>query len=181
MMFMARCRIADREHLGLLCLTVVLLTVSCGSSSSAGSGQAASHAPSAGASSPAAAGRATSATQQIRQSWVRFFKGSTPASAKTALLQRGSSVAPIINAQAGNPLATGTAATVSAVKVTSAKRATVRYTITIDGKPALANQSGLAVKVGEHWLVSLTSFCGLLALEGTHPAACRGLGSATGP
>jgi hypothetical protein len=28
--------------------------------------------------------------------------------------------------------------------------------------------------------VSLTSFCGLLALEGTHPAACRGLSSASG-
>jgi hypothetical protein len=177
---MARCRIAHRERLGLLCVTVALLAVSCGGSSSAGSGQAASHAPSHGASSPAPAGPAPPATQQIRQSWVTFFKGSTPASAKIALLQRGSSVAPVINAQAGNPLAIGTAATVSAVKVRSPKRATVRYTITIDGKPALANQSGLAVKVGDHWLVSLTSFCGLLALEGTHPAACRGLSSASG-
>jgi hypothetical protein len=178
---MAGWRIAYRERLGLLCLAVALLTASCGGSSSAGAGPGASEAPSVAASPSASAGPAASSTQLVRQSWITFFKGSTPASAKIALLQRGSSVAAIINAQAGNPLATGTAATVSAVRITSSKRASVRYTITIDGKPALVNQTGLAVKVGDHWLVSLTSFCGLLALEGTHPAACQGSGSVSRP
>jgi hypothetical protein len=182
MRLMARCRMADRgRRQVLLCLTLALLAAGCGGSSSAGAGQAGADAPSTAASSPASAESADAATQQITQSWVTFFKGSTPASAKIALLQRGSSVAPVINAQAGNPLATGTAATVSAVRVTSPRRATVRYTITIDGKPALSHQSGIAVKVGDHWLVSLASFCGLLALEGTHPAACPGSGSTAGP
>jgi hypothetical protein len=179
MRFMARCQMADPGRLGLLCLTVALLAVGCGGSSSAGAGSAGSQAPSAAASTSASAAPAASAPQQIRQSWVTFFKGSTPAAAKIALLERGSSVAAVINAQAGNPLATGTAATVSEVTITAPKRATVRYTITIDGKPALAHQSGLAVKVGDHWLVSLASFCGLLALEGTHPAACPA--STSGP
>jgi hypothetical protein len=156
----------------------LLVASGCGGGSSTGSGGSA---PPSVAPTPSSSPPAGSATQQIRQAWITFFKGSTPAAAKIPLLQRGSSVAAVIDAQAGNPLATGTAATVSSVKVTSARRATVHYTITIDGKPALAHQSGLAVKAGGHWLVSLASFCGLLALEGTHPAACPSAGSTSSP
>jgi hypothetical protein len=160
-------------------VAVLVLAAGCGGGSSADGGGS-TPPPTTTSTSPSAPPAGTSA-QQIRQAWISFFKGSTPAAAKIPLLQRGSSVAAVINAQAGNSLATGTAANVSAITVTSSRRATVHYTITIDGKPALAHQSGLAVKVGGHWLVSLDSFCALLALEGTHPAACPNPGPTAGP
>jgi hypothetical protein len=170
-------------HGSLAALAVLLLVAGCGGSSSAGSAgpspSSVASAPPSSASgpSPASAG----AANQIRQAWVTFFKGSTPAAAKILLLQHGSEVAAVINAQAGNPLATGTAAKVSSVTIKSPTRAVVNYGITIDGKPALSHQHGTAVKVGGHWLVSLDSFCGLLSLEGTHPAACPSAGSSSSP
>jgi hypothetical protein len=161
----------------------VLLAAGCGGSSSAGqAGPSPSSVASPPPSTAATTGSAsTPAAQQIRGAWVTFFKGSTPAAAKIPLLQHGSEVAAVINAQAGNPLATGTVAKVTGVTIKSPSRADVAYGIFIDGKPALVHQHGAAVKVGGHWLVSLDSFCGLLSLEGTHPAACPSSGSTTSP
>jgi hypothetical protein len=166
-------------HGSLAALAVVLLVAGCGGSSSAGNaGPSPSSVASAPPSSASPGGSgAVGAANQIRQAWVTFFKGSTPAAAKIPLLQHGSEVAAVINAQAGNPLATGTEAKISSVSLRSATRAIVDYGITIDGKPALSHQHGTAVNVGGRWLVSLDSFCGLLSLEGTHPAACSGSGS----
>lgn len=166
-----------------LAALTVLLVAGCGGSSSAGQ---AGPSPSSVASAPASAAASTGsgsggAAQQIRQAWVTFFKGSTPAAEKIPLLEHGSEVAPVIDAQAGNPLSTGTVAKVSGVTVKSPDRAVVAYGIFIDGKPALTHQRGAAVKVGGHWLVSLGSFCGLLALEQTHPAACASSGSSSPP
>ena len=160
-------------------LALTVIAAGCGGSSSAGhAGSGPTRSPTSVSPSAAPVG---SAAQQIRSAWTTFFDGTTPAAAKIRLLQRGSSVAAVITAQSGNAIATGTAAKVASVAVTSPQRATVHYTITIDGKPALAHQTGSAVKVGGHWLVSLDSFCALLALEQSHPAACPQAGSTGGP
>ena len=79
----------------------------------------------------------------------------------------------VISSQAkGNPLAASAAAKVSAVTLTSATKATVRYTITIGGQPALANQKGVAVLQAGTWKVGDQSFCALFALEQTKTPAC---------
>ena len=113
------------------------------------------------------------AQAKIKTDWVTFFSGTTPAKTKIALLQNGQSFAAVINSQAkGNPLASSAAAKVSAVTLTSATKATVRYTITVGGQPALVNQKGVAVLQAGTWKVGDQSFCALLALEQTKTPAC---------
>ena len=108
---------------------------------------------------------------QIEQNWTAFFSGSTPADQKIGLLENGQRFAQVIKAQANSPLAKQSKAQVSSVTV-NGSRATVKYTITLAGKPALKNQSGTAVKQGGAWKVSDTSFCQLLALQGSPPPPC---------
>jgi hypothetical protein len=110
--------------------------------------------------------------KQITQVWTRFFAGSTPAAQKVMLLQSGSAFASVISAQAGTTIAKQTSAIVARVTLVSPDAATVAYSIALDGKVALPNQLGSAVRVRGNWQVSASSFCQLLKLEGQQPAAC---------
>ena len=101
----------------------------------------------------------------ITADWQRFFAGTTPAAAKIALLQDGSSFAATIKAQVSSSLAKSTAAKVSAVSITSPTTAAVSYSIVMGGQTALPNQSGQAVLIGGIWKVSAASFEALLKLE----------------
>lgn len=112
------------------------------------------------------------AEPQISKVWTDFFSPSTPASEKISLLQNGQQFAPVINAQQNSPLAKETAAHVSSVTLHGSDAATVTYTVTLAGKPALKNTTGTAVKSGGKWLVSAASFCQLLKLEGSAPSSC---------
>jgi hypothetical protein len=153
---------------------VMILVGGCGGSSSGtspSSGGASRTAAPSSSSGPTTAG---SATARIRHVWTVFFDAGTPATQRIALLQDGSALAAVIKAQSSSPLAAGSAAKVSSVQVTSPVQASVHYAITLGGKTALPGQIGVAVKQRGEWLVSRQSFCGLLALEGTHPAACAG-------
>jgi len=110
---------------------------------------------------------------KIKTDWIAFFAGSTPAKRKIALLQNGRSFAAIINSQASSPISKSVTATVAAVKVASATKATVRYSLDLGGLPALKNQTGVAVLQNGTWKVGDKSFCALLALEQTKSSACR--------
>lgn len=112
------------------------------------------------------------AETQIKTVWVEFFSPSTPAARRISLLQNGQQFAYVINAQVNSPLAKESAAQVSEVKLTNPETATVTYTVTLAGKPALKNTTGTAVKSGGDWLVSAASFCQLLKLEGSAPPSC---------
>ena len=71
----------------------------------------------------------------------------------------------MLKAQASSAQSQAAGASVQKVTLTSATEATVSYTILISGSPVLAGQKGTAVLEGGTWKVSLTSFCGLLALQ----------------
>jgi hypothetical protein len=163
----------------LSAIIAVLLCVGCGSSSKAPSAGTTptSSAPTSAPPTPTTAaptGPALSAAvAQITRNWKLFFAGSTPAKQKEALLQGGGLFASVIAAQANSPMARQTTALVSQVTVTSASIATVSYSIALNGKVALPNQVGAAVRAGNVWRVSQVSFCQLLRLEGTVPAACK--------
>lgn len=113
-----------------------------------------------------------SAISSITTNWKAFFNGTTPASRKVALLQNGSSFAAIIDGQASSALAKSVRATVSKVSDVTASSANVRYSISLSGTTALANQTGAAVKQSGTWKVSDASFCVLLGLEGVKTPAC---------
>ncbi len=101
----------------------------------------------------------------ITADWQRFFAGTTPAAAKIALLQDGSSFAATIKAQASSSLAKSTSAKVNAVSITSPTTAAVSYSIVMGTQTALPNQSGQAVLIGGIWKVSAANFEALLKLE----------------
>lgn len=129
-----------------------------------------------GTSVPLAAGPAyaasSSTTSKITADWVAFFSGSTDANRKIALVQDGPSFAKVIKSQSTSPLAKSVTAKVSKVVVDSKDTATVRYSLSLGGKPALTNQQGEAVLQGGTWKVGAQSFCSLLALEQVKLAVC---------
>jgi hypothetical protein len=128
---------------------------------------------SAPATSASATGSGNSAAiSEIKTNWAAFFSGSTPASKKVDLLQNGQKYASTIQAMASLGSAAG--AQVTAVVLNSATSATVSYNITLNGTPALSNQTGTAVNEAGTWKVGDVSFCQLLKLEnnGKFPSVC---------
>jgi hypothetical protein len=113
----------------------------------------------------------TSAESSVSTNWKAFFSGQTSATQKIALLQNGSAFATIISGQSSSGLGQSVRATVSKVSI-SGQSATVRYSISLGGQPALANQSGEAIDQNGTWKVSDASFCVLLGLEGTKSPSC---------
>lgn len=122
-------------------------------------------------------GGSTSAADKaaITSAFVTFFSGETPGSKKITLVENGPAFSAVIDAQAGSGLSKSTTASVSKVTVTSPTQATVVYTVSLGGVPALKNQPGSAVKDGGQWKVSASTFCALLTLEGSAPAFCKTL------
>lgn len=112
------------------------------------------------------------ASTQITKNWTTFFSGQTAATTKIALLQNGTQFAQIIRGQASSSLAKSVTAKVSQVSNVTSTSASVRYSISLAGAVALANQAGTAVFEGGVWKVSDASFCVLLGLEGTASSVC---------
>ena len=163
-----------------ICLGAVALAAAgltgCGSSSSS-SGSSSS--PPSAATTSAAASSSTAAaqadpetTKAVTAAYTGFFDAKTPAAQKAALVEKGDLFAPVLQAQASNPQAQGTSATVSAVALTDPAHAAVTYSIVINGTPALPNQSGQAVQENGQWKVAASTFCALLKLQGGTSAAC---------
>jgi hypothetical protein len=140
-------------------------------SSAASSPAASGTSPSAGSTAGAASGDAKA---QITTNWEAFFDGKTSGATKISLLENGQKFASIINAQAGSGIAASAGAKVTAVVVNSPAQATVHYDITLNGTPALQNQTGTAVYQDGMWKVGDVSFCQLLKIEngGTAPSVC---------
>lgn len=170
-------RRANLPALAVLLSTLVVVAAACGSSSTSSSSPSPSGSKGSSTSSAAIAA-------QVKASWQTFFDGTTPAARKIALLQNGQQFAQIINAQAGLPIAKSTKAVVSAVNVTSASTATVKYSITLGGNTALADRTGQAVLENGVWKVGDSSFAALLALEGVKvpmPTGSSSTGSTSVP
>ena len=169
--------VAPRKIQQIVLACALAAGVAACSSSGSNSGSGGSSAPASSASAPASTSGG-SAASQIATNWTTFFNAKTPVAKRVALLQDGQKFATIIKSQAGSGLAASATAKVTKVTVTSPSQAKVTYSILIGGSPALANQSGVAVKQGGTWKVGLASFCGLLTVEnsGTAPSACKTAG-----
>jgi hypothetical protein len=151
---------------------IAALTACGGSSSSSSSSSAAAPSTSAATTAASSVPASTPAQKTIAANWTAFFNPKEPVAKRIALLEDGQTLAAAVKAQAGSAQAAASAAKVDAVTVTSATQATVTYDILLNGTPVLKNQSGSAVLQGGTWKVADASFCGLLALQGTKPAAC---------
>jgi hypothetical protein len=127
-------------------------------------------APSTGATG-SAADNATAAA--IKDAYRKLFSPSTPLDQSIAALQNGAAFkAPLIE-QGKSPMAKNSSAAVSKVMLLSPRLARVTYAILLSGKPVLPGQTGYAVREDGAWKVADKTFCGLLALNGSTPAACK--------
>lgn len=178
-----------RPHAFVAALAVVAAAAltGCGSSDGSGAGDTgaatppttAVTAPTSGgsttAAAPSAAGSPASAADiaAIKSAYAKFFSPDTPGSVSLGLLQNGPAFKAAIDQQAKGSMAGRASAKVSTVQLLSPDTAEVRFTIYLNKQPMLQNQKGYAVREGGTWKVAEYTFCGLLTLEGTPPAACK--------
>ena len=172
-----------------LCAAVALAVTGCGGSGdSGGGGETASASASAtgtggqstegGPGAADASGLTAEQKKTITSAYETFFSGKSDADTKLGVIEDPDRFAETINAQASSGLAESTSVQVSTMDLVGPGRAAVTYTILMDDKPVLPDQTGYAVEVNGQWKVSASSFCGLLTLEngGTPPAECAGEG-----
>lgn len=106
------------------------------------------------------------AEQQIRRNWETFFDPAASTADKQAVLENGERMGPMLQAFAGDRRGGQVAAEVGAVEFTGPSRATVTYTLTLDGATALPDASGTAVLQDGTWKVSVGTLCALVRLSG---------------
>lgn len=161
-----------------ICAALVTVAASvlagCGSSNSNTSSSTTTAAASSAAAPTSSAGTKAdpATTQAITEVFTKFFDAKTPAAEKATLVEKGDAFAPVLQAQANNPQAQGTSATVSAVTLNDPTHATVTYSILMGGNPVLPNQAGKAVQDAGKWKVAAATFCQLMTLQGGKSAAC---------
>lgn len=109
----------------------------------------------------------------IKNAYAKFFAPNTPENVSLGLLQDGPAFKATIEAQAKGSMAQKSSAKVSKVTLQSANVASVLFTISVNGQPALPNQPGLAIRENGTWKVAGKTFCTLLTLQGTAPSACQ--------
>ncbi|WP_024793867.1 hypothetical protein [Tomitella biformata] len=163
-----------------LAVAALALSAGCASSSSPSSSTPPGTVSSTAAPTPgsdAATGLSADDEQAITTAFTTFFAGASPAGTKLEYLQDAPNFTATVDAQAGSGLATATTATVSGLLSTDPGQASVTYSILMDGKSVLADQTGVAVQEDGTWKVSAATFCDLLTLEngGTPPAECVGV------
>jgi hypothetical protein len=108
----------------------------------------------------------------ITADWKAFFNPATPIVRKIALLQNGDRFAKVVRTEAASPITKSVGAVVSKVTLTSTAEASVGYSLTLGGKPALVGVRGSAFLLGGIWKVGSGSFCALLALQQVRAQAC---------
>jgi hypothetical protein len=99
----------------------------------------------------------------IAANFVMFFDGTRPSADKIGLLADGQQHAAELEALAASPTGPRISATISSVTVTSPTEAEVRYSIMLDGQPALAEQLSTVVLQDGEWKVSIATFQQLLS------------------
>lgn len=106
------------------------------------------------------------AEQEIRQNWEKFFSPDTSLNEKKALLENGETMGPVLDAFSGDERVGQVQAQVNDVTFTSATRADVSFSLTLQGATALPDASGTAVEQDGTWKVSVKSLCALVQLSG---------------
>jgi hypothetical protein len=127
-------------------------------------------------SSSSAAPTTTLDAQQTKDAITKvftdFFNGANPdLNAKLQLLDNPQKYSNVYMKFANDPTTgpelKGASAQVSNVQVNADGTATVTYTLSLNGTPALMNQMGTASQVNGQWRVAGTTFCDLAALGAT--------------
>jgi Flp pilus assembly protein TadD len=123
------------------------------------------------------------AQKEVTANWTTFFNGANPdTAAKVKLLQDATALQAAVAAQETNPTAKAVSANVKSVEILKGDTckttgltspcAKVTYDIVANGSALLPNATGFAVRQNGKWLVSKTTFCTLVSLQGPKPQGC---------
>jgi hypothetical protein len=117
------------------------------------------------------------ATAAIKEAYATFFGPDSTTKQTLNSLQNGKKFADVVAEQGQgsmSSMAAGAGVKVSKVSMVSPTVAKVTYTILVNNKPMLKDQTGYAVKQGGRWKLSDYTFCGLMRLEmgKNAPKAC---------
>ena len=107
--------------------------------------------------------------------WQNFFTESVPLEEKIRHIENGEAHRAEIEQMAASGQTKGVTATVGNVAVNPAtRRATVGYSIYLNGQPVVPNVTGEAVFQDGTWKMSENVFCVLISLSGSSPPSCAG-------
>jgi hypothetical protein len=122
-------------------------------------------APASGPADPAAA------EKEVKENWETFFDPKTSTKEKQAVLENGEAMGPVMAAFSGDERGGQVEAQVTEVEFTSPTKATVTYTLLVNGATALPDTSGTAVEDDGTWKVSVSTLCALVQLSGNASAS----------
>jgi hypothetical protein len=157
-----------RRAIAVACLLVAATVGGCGSSKDKPSPASTGQTP---VGTDAASGVSHAGATEITTSYLRFFDPTVAQAERLQLIQDGAAFSQAIS-QEKSEFAKAVSIKVTKVTVTSANKATVIFTVLLDGSPALPNQTGYAVREDGTWKVAGATFCGLLAAQGAPPPVC---------
>jgi hypothetical protein len=144
-------------------LMLAVMLAGCSSSGSSGSSPGPSGSP---------GGADATTTRTITRAFHLFFDTNTALGKSVSVLQHGPTFRSTLVKESKSPSAVDITAKVSAVNVVNNNVAKVTFTIYSGKTTLLPNNTGYAVREGGTWKVAAQTFCALLKLEGTAPAAC---------
>lgn len=151
-------------------LAAVTVLAGCSSSGSAKGGKDGSTPPSASVSAGPAADPAT--TQAVTAAFQTFFSNTSTAAQSQAALQHGDKFTKTLEEQGKSSYADKSSAKVTAVH-TSSSPDVVSVAFTVSTGSLTLPFQGYAVRTAGTWQVAAKTFCDLLTLEGSAPAACQ--------
>lgn len=125
------------------------------------------------AASPAGVHTTPQIQAAVEHAYHVFFSSRSTTPETERYLQQGKLFVPTLRAQAKNPMSNTSSVRASDVVLVTPHTASVRYTVLVSGHAMLGNQAGFAVLEGGRWKVAGRTFCALMALQNTHPSACK--------
>lgn len=179
---------------GATLAVAALLAAGCSSSKSSPSASSSSPAASSSSSSSAAASSSSSssssagggqpsdtaaATQQVKDTYNKFFDNTIDTATKASMVQNASQVQGLLTALAAAAGAEKSSIQVNTVTFDSATHAKVDFAILLNGQPALPHASGDAIydSASGHWQVADSTLCQLAGITpGVNPTVLKSAG-----
>ena len=180
---------------GATLAVAALLAAGCSSSKSSPSASSSSTAGGSSSSSSAAASSSSSsssssagggqpsdtagATQQVKDTYNKFFDNTIDTATKASMVQNASQVQGLLTALAAAAGAEKSSIQVNTVTFDSATHAKVDFAILLNGQPALPHASGDAIydSASGHWQVADSTLCQLAGITpGVNPTVLKSAG-----
>ncbi len=121
------------------------------------------------------------AATEVTTSFLRFFDPTVAEAERLNLIQGGDAFSQAISLQQRSEFAKAVTVKVSTVTVNSADKATVIFTLLLDGQPAGPSRTGYAVRQDGMWKVAGTTYCSVLSTQGAPPPVCTTASATTLP